>query len=158
MKAKNIQFFKPEENTAVKESKKTTAKKVVSTGYISGAGKLVFPAKSVEQLGLTPEDVSFMIGAQEGKRKVNVLYLVPAGADETGAFRMEKAAKSYTISLALILQKSKIDYANTKYTFVIKPFTYQEGVTGYELQLEDTAPKAPYTGKPRGRKRKDAAV
>ncbi len=155
MKAKNIRFYKPEDNNAEKETKPAAEKKVTSTGYISGAGKLVFPMKSVDQIGLKPEEGQFMIGTQEGKRKIKALYLIPAGADNEESFVMEKAAKSYTISLGAILQKGKIDYASTKYTFTIKPFSYEEDVTGYELLLNDTTEKAPYTGKPRGRKPKN---
>ncbi|QJD80529.1 hypothetical protein [Spirosoma rhododendri] len=158
MKAKNIRFYKPEDNSVQKETKPATEKKVVSTGYISGAGKLVFPMKSVEQLGLRPEEGQFMVGTQEGKRKIKSLYLVPAGADSEESFAMDKAAKSYTISLGTILQKGKIDYANTKYTFVIKPFSYEEGVTAYELLLDDATEKVQYTGKPRGRKPKNTEV
>lgn len=128
------------------------AKPIPATGYISATGKLVFPAKTIAQLGFEPENSQFKIGTQEGKRKIKSLYLVPVTDGESESFSLEKAAKSYTISLALILQKGKIDYAQTKYIFTVNPFDYETGVTGYELLLADQTPKAPYTGKPRGRK------
>lgn len=152
MKATSLRFFSPQDNSEQKA--KSVPKSVTLTGYLSPAGKLVFPAKTVSQLDFNPDTTRFKIGTQEGKRKIKSLYLVPAGDDSSETFEMVKAAKSYTISLALILQKSGIDYANTKYTFTIKPFTYEDGISGYELQLNDSAPKPAYTGKPRGRKPK----
>ncbi|QJW90220.1 hypothetical protein HNV11_12960 [Spirosoma taeanense] len=151
MKAKEIRFFKIEDNSEQKP--KVQAKPATITGYISTGGKIVFPAKSVKQLNFDPETTRFKVGVQQGKRKIKSLFLVPAD-DQSEAFDLIKAAKSYTIALALILQKSGIDYANTKYSFTVKPFEYEAGVTGYELQLDDQSPKAEYTGKPRGRKRK----
>ena len=157
MKAKQIRFFSPNENSESKKKKKEkVAKAVPATGYISSTGKLVFPDKTVAQLGLDPQSNQFKIGTQEGKRKIKSLYLIPGveGGEET--FELEKAAKSYGISLPYILQKGGIDYANTKHTFTIKSFEYGEGVTGYELKLSNESPKAEYTGKPRGRKPKIA--
>lgn len=152
MKALPLRFFSPQENSVPKE--KSVTKSVSVTGYISSTGKLVFPAKSIGQLALDPETTLFKIGTQEGKRKVKSLYLIPATGEQSDAFEMVKAAKSYGIPLASILQKSGVDFANTKYTFVVQPFDYDEGVTGYELQLSDQSPKQEYTGKPRGRKPK----
>jgi len=157
MKATSLRFFSPKDNS---ESKKKTAapKSVTLTGYLSPAGKLVFPAKTVGQLSVDPDTTRFRIGTQDGKRKIKSLYLIPADDDSSDTFEMVKAAKSYTISMAFILQKGGIDYAKTKYTFTIKPFTYEGDVPGYELQLNDPAPKQPYTGKPRGRKPKTSEV
>ena len=152
MKALPLRFFSPQENSVPKEKKAT--KETPITGYISSTGKLVFPAKSVGQLALDPATTQFKIGAQEGKRKLKSLYLIPAADGESDAFELVKAAKSYGIPLASILQKSGVDFATTKYTFVVSPFDYEEGVTGYELQLADQSPKPEYTGKPRGRKPK----
>ena len=67
---------------------------------------------------------------------------------------IKKGTKSYSIALGPILQKGGLDYSLIKYSFTLKPFAYQEGVTGYELQLHDPTPKPAYTGKPRGRKAK----
>jgi hypothetical protein len=156
MKAKSIKFFSPQENSEVKQRSKT--KTPTLTGYISGAGKLVFPAKTMDQLDLNPEQDRFKIGTQEGKRKIKSLFIVPTTDTESDAFALEKSAKSFNIPLSIILNKGGIDYSNTKYTFTIKPFEYDAGVTGYELQLESQAPKAEYTGKPRGRKPKAASA
>lgn len=152
MKATALRFFSPQDNSESKT--KSTPKSVALTGYLSPAGKLVFPAKTVSQLDFNPDATRFKIGTQQGKRKIKSLYLIPADDDSSETFEMVKAAKSYTISLAVILQKSGIDYAKTKYTFTLKPFTYEDGASGYELQLNDSAPKPAYTGKPRGRKPK----
>ena len=152
MKALPLRFFSPKENSVTKE--KSVVKSVPVTGYISPAGKLVFPAKTIGQLAFDPDTVRFKIGTQEGKRKIKSLYLIPATDEQDDAFELTKAAKSYVIPMASILQRSSLNFADTKYTFTVKAFDYQEGVTGYELQLNDQTPKPEYTGKPRGRKRK----
>lgn len=156
MKATSLRFFSPQDNS---ESKKQAAPKSVTlTGYLSPVGKLVFPAKTISQLSFNPDTTRFKIGTQEGKRKIKSLYLIPADDASSETFELVKAAKSYTISMALILQKGGIDFANTKYTFTVKPFTYEGDVSGYELQLSDSAPKPTYTGKPRGRRAKASEV
>ena len=154
MKAKQIRFFSPQENSESKPQKKKTAvKQTPATGYISSAGKVVFPNKTVSQLGIDPENSQFRVGTQQGKRKIKSLYLIPGEGGQEEAFALEKAAKSYSMSLPYILQRGGIDYANTKFTFTVKSFDYDNGVQGYELKLATDAPKPVYTGKPRGRKR-----
>ncbi|MBD2755743.1 hypothetical protein [Spirosoma validum] len=157
MKAKQIRFFSPDENSeATKKAKKSAVKSTPVTGYISATGKLVFPDKAVTELGFDPETNQFKVGTQEGKRKIKSLYLVPGIEGEGETFELAKGAKSYGISLPYILQKGGIDYANTKHTFTVKPFDYDNDVTGYELKLSNEKPKAEYTGKPRGRKRQSS--
>ena len=151
MKPQEIHFYSPQENREVK--KKNTPKPASMTGYISSVGKLVFPAKTVAQLPFDPATTRFRIGGQEGKRKIKSLYLLPVGDSQDKTFKMGKVAKTYVIPLALILQKGGVDYENAKYKFTMKPFEYEGGVTGYELQLSSDAPKTPYTGKPRGRRK-----
>ncbi|GAB4018084.1 hypothetical protein EXU85_15695 [Spirosoma sp. KCTC 42546] len=161
MKAKQIRFFSPNENSeSKKQKKKSAAKPVPVTGYISSAGKVVFPDKTIAQLGFDPQNNLFKVGTQDGKRKIKSLYLIPGAGENEEAFELEKAAKSHSISLPYILQKGGIDFANTKHTFTVKPFDYDNGVTGYELKLaaESTGPKPEYTGKPRGRKRLNPAA
>lgn len=155
MKEKAIRFFTPEENTNPKPSKAAT-KAVQLTGYISGAGKLVFPAKTLNQLELEADTVQFRIGTPAGKRSLKSLFLVPTHEPQADTFPFQKAAKSYTLALGVILEKGGVDYRQTKYTFTIEPFDYEAGVVGYQLRLEGTssAEKPAYTGKPRGRKPK----
>lgn len=131
------------------------AKKLILTGYISNVGKLVLPAKTAADLGVDFENTTFKVGMQEGKRKAKSLYLVPASDNQEDTFQVEKAAKSYTLSLPFILKKSGIDYEKSKYAFTIHFFEH-EGITALEFRLiqEDANPKVPYTGKPRGRKPK----
>ena len=155
MKEKRIRFFSAEENS--KPTPPKLEKPVTLTGTISAFGKLVFPIDTVEKLGIEPDSTWFKIGAQEGKRKLKSLYLVPTD-DESGAFALQKGGKSYGIPLGGILQKYGVDFKASKFDFTIKSFEYDEGVTGYELQLEDQAPKPEYTGKPRGRKPKNREV
>lgn len=157
MKAKQIRFFSPEENNEVKKPKRKAApKQSPATGYISTAGKVVFPNKTVEQLGIDTGQNAFKVGTQQGKRKIKSLYIVPADAGQEETFTLEKAAKSYSMSLPYILQKGGIEYANQKHTFTVKSFDYDNGVQGYELKLVNESPKQLYTGKPRGRKRTNA--
>ncbi|MCX6216601.1 hypothetical protein [Spirosoma sp.] len=154
MKAKQIRFFSPDENSeAKKKDEKPVVKTSPVTGYISSTGKLVFPSKSIAQLGLDPTNNQFKVGTQDGKRKIKSLYLIPSGEGEEQTFELVQGAKSYAISLPFILQKGGIDFAETKYNFLVKPFDYEDGVTGYELKLTNENPKPEYTGKPRGRKK-----
>lgn len=156
MKAPEIRFFSLTDNSNSEPKEKSTPKTPSITGYISASGKLVFPVRSVTQLPFDPDNTSFRIGAQQGKRKIKSLFMIPAESGQAEAFQLTKAAKSYTIPLAVILQKGGVDYVNTKYTFTVKPFDYEAGVTGYELQLNRDTAKAEPTGKPRGRKTKQA--
>ncbi|MFD2935230.1 hypothetical protein [Spirosoma flavum] len=157
MKAKQIRFFSPDENSESKNKiEKSVEKPVPVTGYISATGKLVFPAKAISQLGFDPINNRFKVGTQEGKRKIKSLYLIPGAEGQEQTFELVEGAKSYGISLPYILQKGGIDYADTKYSFTVKPFDYDDGVTGYELKLTNESPKPEYTGKPRGRKKLSA--
>ena len=156
MKAVNIRFFSPTENSDPKTEAPKALKlpKVVLIGYISPAGKLVLPHKTAANLGIDLDETPFKIGMDQGKRKAKSLYLVPTTSDQE-SFSFEKAAKSYTLALPLILKKSGVDYATAKYSFTIRLFEH-EGTTAFELQLtpETAISKKPYTGKPRGRKPK----
>ncbi len=158
MKLTSLKFFSPKENSKPVVEKKVS-KPTILKGYISTAGKLVFPDKTVDKLGFDPSNTHFKIGSQAGKRKLSALYLVPASSDDVDVFKMTKAAKSYSIPLGVILNSGGVDYATTKYNFIINSFEY-EGVTAYELQLvkdqgaKESAEKPAYTGKPRGRKPK----
>lgn len=158
MKAANIRFFSPTENSdqQTKPQKVTKLPKVILTGYVSTAGKLVLPAKTVAQLGVDLDQTSFKVGMDVGKRKAKSLYVVPSTTD-VGTFTFEKAAKSYTLALPFILKKSGVDFTKNKYDFTIRLFEY-EGTTAFELKVapEAAAVKVPYTGKPRGRKPKQA--
>lgn len=160
MKAISIHFFSPAENSSAKAKPQKVPKpaKVLLNGYVSSAGKLVLPAKTVASLGVDLASTPFQVGMLAGKRKAKSLYLVPAST-ETETFSFEKAAKSYMLTLPFILKKCGIDYSKTKYDFTIRLFEY-EGKTAFELQLtpEAVAAKVPYTGKPRGRKPKQDQV
>ncbi|WP_221392682.1 hypothetical protein [Dyadobacter sp. NIV53] len=154
MKGKAIKFFSPEENIPV--TKKAKPKQQL-TGYISGLGKLVLPAKTLEELGIEAETTGFKIGTQEGKRTLKFLYLIPS-TDQDGTFSLVKTGKGYAIPMEIILKKGGIDYENIKYSFTVTPFNYEEGVVGYELAILSSEPKKEYTGKPRGRKRNTETV
>ncbi|ARK12113.1 hypothetical protein [Fibrivirga algicola] len=149
MQTEEIRFFSPSENTEEVAPKKRSKKPVTVTGYISATGKLVLPNKSVEQLGINPAGLAFKVGAQAGKRKAKMLYLVPASASDSASFELVKAAKSYSISLPFILQKNGIDYVGQKYTFVVNSFDFDGGVTGYMLKLNKPAEKSGKVGRPK---------
>lgn len=156
MKIKSIKFFAPEENAPVQKS--APKAKPLPTGYISASGKLVFPSASLEELGIEAASSQFKIGTDEGKRKIKSLYLVPSESAEK-AFSFERSGRGgYVIPLALILKKGGIDFESAKVTFSVSLFHYDEGVVGYQLTFENSAPKPEYTGKPRGRKPRAATV
>ncbi|MCF0049364.1 hypothetical protein LXM25_04800 [Dyadobacter sp. LJ53] len=150
MKAKSIKFFSPQENLPKSESVKSKPK---PAGYISATGKIVLPVAALEELGIEADTTRFKIGTDQGKRKINTVYLIPS-ADETNTFALVKSGRGYVIPLALILKQGGVAFDTTKYTFTATPFNYEDGVVGYELALESTEPKPAYTGKPRGRKPK----
>lgn len=156
MKAVNIRFFSPTDNSDLKTKapQAPTLPKVVLSGYISPAGKLVLSHKTAANLGIDLDKTPFKVGMDQSKRKAKSLYLVPTTSDQE-SFSFEKAAKSYTLALPLILKKSGVDYAKAKYSFTIRLFEH-EGTMAFELQLtpETSTAKEPYTGKPRGRKPK----
>jgi hypothetical protein len=156
MKVKTIKFFSPEEN-APKTEKSISKPKPKPTGYISASGKLVFPGATLEELGIEPDTASFKIGTQQGKRVLKFLYLIPSDS-QSETFSMAKSGRGYVIPLALILKKGGVDFEGTKYTFDVSLFSYEEGVTGFELAIISSEPKPVYTGKPRGRKPKAATV
>jgi hypothetical protein len=155
MKAIEIHFYSAEENVLPRQPKAPKAKKVLPAGFISAAGKLTFPAKTVAELGSDLAGTFFKVGVQEGERKAKSLYLVPTNDEQAGAFQLQQVGNRYVLALPIILQKSGIDVLKNKYAFTIDSFVY-EGTAGFELQLSATPlePKAPYTGKPRGRKRR----
>jgi hypothetical protein len=154
MKASTIKFFSPEENVVATKKTKEQPK---PTGYISGTGKLVLPPKTLEELGIEPLSTRFRIGTQQGKRTLKHLYLIPSD-DSEGTFAMTKSGRGFSIPLDVILKKSGVDFEQTKFTFSITLFNYEEGVVGYELELQGADPKPAYTGKPRGRKPKAAVA
>lgn len=153
MKLKAIKFFSPEEN--VSKNKVVPKEAPLPTGYISNSGKLVFPAIALRDLGIDPESTNFKIGAQEGKRKIKSVYLVPAASSDQ-TFSFEKSGRGHVIPLAIILKKGGINFDSEKLIFKISTFDFDQATKGYELAIETEAPKPEYTGKPRGRKPKTA--
>lgn len=152
MKTPQIKFFTLEEN-APKAPK--AVEKAKPSGHISEAGTLIFPKTTLEEIGVEPESAFFKIGTAEGKRKIKSLYLVPTEEQE-GAFAFSRVGRGSGIALPVILKRGGIDFETVKHVFTVSIFNYSEGVIGYELAIQPEAPKEPYTGKPRGRKRKDS--
>jgi hypothetical protein len=152
----SIHFFSLLDNRKTKAlpgKKRTTTLK----GAVTRSGKLLLASKALDQLGLNPQTMRFRIGTPAGKRTAKALYLVPVAEATTDFFTLTKASKRYTLPLAGILQQMRIDYQSSPYRFVLTPFAFEDGLTGYELRFtggEAPKPKAPYTGKPRGRKPK----
>lgn len=157
MKPISLQFFTPQDNT--QPDQKGTAKpirKTLLTGSVSTTGKLVLPLRTVQKLSIDSATDRFKVGIEQGKRKIKSLYLIPANQDQdsSDSFELIKKANSYSITLALILQRGGVDYKKTAYVFTIYPFEHEVGVTSYELRLFTQPPKPPYTGKLRGRRTK----
>lgn len=154
----NIRFFTQADNKSVSTTAKVKKVKDLAplTGYVSNTGKLVLPTKTVQAISDLASVQAMKVGSPAGKRKLTVLYLIPTDEQNAEGFPVVATPRGVTIELAHILTGGRINYKAEKYTFTLKPFTDQEGATGYELQL--TTPgaeiKVPYTGKPRGRKPK----
>ncbi len=150
MKGKNLRFFTLEDNQP--ETERKAKVKPLPAGYISPAGKLIFPATTMEELGLVPDEMRFRLGTDQGKRKIKNLYLIPT--DNEDAFGIVRTGRGYALPLNLILSKGGIEFANRKHVFIASIFLH-EGSTAYALAIseERQSEKAPYTGKPRGRKR-----
>lgn len=158
MKNPSIVFFSLSDNTAEKVEKKTlpAKKRINAKGYISSTGKLVLPYQNLEGFPLDLGNSSFQLGIDANTRKAKSLFLIPASGD-SNLFSFESAAKSWTLKVPFLLQKSGIEFEKKKYSFFARVFDF-EGVKSLELVLtvEKTEPKLPYTGKPRGRKKKVA--
>jgi len=154
----NIRFFTQADNQpeTKQEKAKTATKLIPLTGYVSATGKLVLPNKTLQAINESGTLQAMKVGSPIGKRKLTVLYLVPTNEQDTEGFPVVAAARGATIDLGQILHNGRIKYKAEKYNFTLTPFTYEAGVTGYELELttQSSKPKAPYMGKPRGRKPK----
>ncbi|WP_342088060.1 hypothetical protein [Dyadobacter sp. OTU695] len=148
MKLKAIKFFSPEENLPKTKEAKATP---LPAGYISSSGKLVFPAAVLGDLGIDPASTHFKIGAQDGKRKIKSIYLLPAASSDQ-TFSFEKSGRGHVIPLAVILKKGGLNFEGEKLIFKISTFDFDQATKGYELVIETETPKPEYTGKPRGRR------
>ena len=157
MTESDIHFFTLQDNAPGEPAKtKANAKGLQLRGYISSGGKLTLPLPTLQQLGL--EQSAFLVGTDAGKRRIKTLYLIPVGEGEPEAFTMSQGAKSRFIELGPHLKRSGLDFSAAKYSFSVSPFDYQ-GQRAYALTLQEekapAEPKAPYLGKPRGRKKKE---
>lgn len=152
----NIRFFTQADNQSVSTTAKVKKVKDPAplTGYVSNTGKLVLPTKTVQAISDLASVQAMKVGSPAGKRKMTVLYLIPTDEQDTEGFPVVATPRGVNIELAHILTGGRINYKTEKYSFILIPFADQAGTTGYELRL--TTPraeeKAPYTGKPRGRK------
>ena len=154
----DIRFFTQADNQVATKMAKSdkVIKSAPLTGYVSPTGKLVLPAKTGQATSDLSGVQTMKVGSPAGKRKLTILYLVPSDEQDTEGFAVTSTPRGLTIELAQILANGRVDYKTNKYSFTLTPFAYQEGITGYELALtaQRAQPKAPYTGKPRGRKPK----
>lgn len=154
----DIRFFTQADNKSISKTAKAdkVAKSIPLTGYLSPTGKLVLPTKTVQAIGDLGGVQAMKVGSQVGKRKLTVFYLIPTDEQDAEGFPVATTPRGLTIELAHILTSGRVDYKTGKYSFTLTPFDYQEGMTGYELALtaQHAQPKAPYMGKPRGRKPK----
>ena len=153
-----IHFFTQADNQLIAKGAKAkkAAKLIPLTGYVSATGKLVLPIKTLQAINKSGTLQAMKVGSPVGKRKLSVLYLVPTDEQNADDFPVVAAAKGATIDLGQILHDGRVKFKDEKYDFTLMPFTYESGVTGYELKLatRNSKPKVPYMGKPRGRKPK----
>lgn len=147
---KNISFFSPEDNQ--EETRKTRPQ---FWGNISARGTLVFPADAVAALGIDL-DGQYRIGTTDNRKKLKKLYMFPAVADQPG-FSFSRIGRGKGFELSRILTAGGIDYSAGSYRFEIQQVSYEE-TQGFLLSFEPLGPKPAYTGKPRGRKRKEAIL
>lgn len=151
MKPKTIKFFTKQDN--VPEIKKRQRKvKIAPTGYISSSGNLIFPEKTMEEIGVNPHQAYFKIGMEEGKRKLKSLYLIVA-SKSSDTFALHKSAKGYVLPLAVILKKGSINFDLIKYDFSIHPFKYPDEGLAFQLVFGEALLKSGKTDKSRSRKK-----
>lgn len=151
MNLDDIRFFSPQENKAERKARTKAEADTQATGYISATGKVIIPQKTAEEVGLDTGHTTYMVGTQQNKRKLKSLYVIPASGDVEGTFEMQSSGRNNFIPLGVILEKSGVDYQNSKYTFDVSPFVYGDNIKGVELKLNAPTPKA----KRAGRKRKN---
>lgn len=153
MKQKRLKFFTPQDNEVAKP--KEAPQESAPTSTISKTGRLTFPQKTLEDLGIEPNNTRYRIGTEDRKRKFKSLFLLQVDGDDQDAFTLVKTGRGYTIPLSGIFDKLGLDYANQQYVFAIKSFSYENGESGYELQLsEEASPRQkPEGGGKRGRKK-----
>ena len=110
MKPVTIRFFSPEDNQPLGQqgATKKTAQAGL-TGSISPTGRLIFSPITIDQLGVDPTSVRFKIGTDKAKRKIKTLYLIPTTEDHSDTFKLVKKTNSYSIALAVILQKGGVE-------------------------------------------------
>jgi hypothetical protein len=158
MKEKKIRFFSPQDNEETKPKPAKEPKEAAPTSSISLTGRLVFPIKTVEKLGIEPKETRFRVGVEEGKRKVKSLYLVPTTDDSSDVFEMVKIGRSYTIPLQGILKNLNLDYTTTLFIFSVKPFSYEDSASAFELALTEQQERVKKEGEPKKRGRKPASA
>ncbi|WP_353720132.1 hypothetical protein [Dyadobacter sp. 676] len=52
------------------------------------------------------------------------------------------------------MKKGGVDFESQKLIFKISTFDFDQATKGFELAIETEVPKPEYTGKPRGRRRR----
>lgn len=141
MKTIKLRYFKPQA-TATKSTKTKALK-----GHISKTGSLFLP------LELNFGDSMFSkVATSKDSQSITSLYIAPTSNPDE--FPIKQTKKSYAINIESVLAEDGLDYKTGKLTFTIDTIQIRNQ-TYYELNFD--APKKPYTGKPRGKKKAQPA-
>ena len=141
VKTDKIRFFSPEDNQE-QPATKATPKEASFTTTITKTGRLAFPQKLLEGLGIDPAKPYFKVGTVNRRKGVKALYLFPTEQSDSEAFELAKTGRGYSLPLKGILPKIGLDYESQEYTFTIKPYEFEQGITGYELVSEQATPRS----------------
>lgn len=130
-KSVQLRFFTRADNKPEVPAKKECI------GYISKGGKLIFPHSILADLPFALENQAVRVGVNESKRHQRQLYLFPGGGPEDG-FTVEAMSRGLSVDLASILKRGGLSLSSIKYSFLIRPFVY-ENQTGMILTIRESA-------------------
>ncbi|MFD1145496.1 hypothetical protein ACFQ4C_30500 [Larkinella insperata] len=140
-KSDKIRFFSPQDNQQ-QAAAKATPKETSFTTTITKTGRLTFPQKLMEGLGIDPAKPYFKVGTVNRRKGVKALYLFPTEQGDSEAFELAKTGRGYSLPLKGILPKIGLDYETQEYTFTIQPYEFGDGVAGFELVSEQATPRS----------------
>ena len=132
VKPEKIRFFSPQKSEE-KVPEETAPKQTTFSTTVTKTGRLAFPQKLMEGLGIDPSKPNFKVGTTNRRKGVKALYLIPTGENDSESFSLTKTGRGYSIPLKGVFQQMGLDFADQEFVFTIKPFDYAEGVTGFEL-------------------------
>lgn len=141
VKPEKIRFFSPSQGEE-KAPEAAAPKQTTFSTTVTKTGRLAFPQKLMEGLGIDPSKPNFKVGTTNRRKGVKALYLIPTDNDDTEAFSLTKTGRGYSIPLKGVFQQMGLEFTDQEYVFMIKPFEYAEGVTGFELVSDQQSSRA----------------